>query len=139
MMEKVNKQIIIACGVLVKDVKVLLDLRNEPILPGSHMKWELPGGKIEWGETPEQALEREFEEETGIIVKATDLISVYSSIWEYPDKIQQVIVINYKCEYIGEGNKKLDAKIGDIRWFSWDETKTLDLLLGVRGTLDLVK
>ena len=62
---KINKQIIVFSGVLIKDGKVLLNLRNEPELPSAHLKWELPGGKADFGESPEGALIREFKEETG--------------------------------------------------------------------------
>jgi mutator protein MutT len=47
-----------------KDGKILLALRK----PGKHMgpKWELPGGKVNPGEDPEQTLRRELKEELGI-------------------------------------------------------------------------
>ncbi len=61
----------VAAGFLRKDGKILVGQRPENnSLPG---QWEFPGGKIEPGETPEQALAREMEEELGIEVEVGDL------------------------------------------------------------------
>src|SRR5262249_62287183 len=56
--------------------------------------WELPGGRLEVGETPEQALEREFEEELAVKVEALRLIDSY--LFEViPGK--HVFIVTYGC------------------------------------------
>lgn len=61
----------VVAGIIVKDGKVLLGQRPEhKSLPGL---WEFPGGKIELGELPAQALKRELMEELGINAEIGDL------------------------------------------------------------------
>ncbi|ATF95283.1 8-oxo-dGTP diphosphatase MutT [Cedecea neteri] len=52
----------------------------------AHManKWEFPGGKIEAGESPEQAVIRELQEETGIVVQSTSLFETLE--YQFPDR-----------------------------------------------------
>lgn len=61
----------VVAGFLRKDGKILVGQRPENnSLAG---QWEFPGGKIESGETPEQALARELDEELGIEAEVGDL------------------------------------------------------------------
>jgi mutator protein MutT len=79
-------------GVLFVDGKVVLMLngRNE---------WELPGGRMDAGETPTQALVREFEEELSIRVEPQGIIDSY--VFEViPTKF--VSIVTYGCRLVGE-------------------------------------
>ena len=63
-----------ACGVLVTHGLVFIQKRRaDDVWPGL---WEFPGGVIEPGETPEQAMVREFGEETGLRVRPAGKIAV---------------------------------------------------------------
>jgi 8-oxo-dGTP diphosphatase len=60
------KHIHVACAIIEQDGKVLSAQRSEAMsLP---LKWEFPGGKIKEGETPEECLMRELNEELGVAV-----------------------------------------------------------------------
>src|ERR1700733_927209 len=56
--------VLVAAAVLIEDGRVLLTQRK----PGTHLAgaWEFPGGKVEAGEDPREALRRELREEVGI-------------------------------------------------------------------------
>ena len=64
----------VAIGLIIKDSCALLGKRTSGHYSGY---WEFPGGKIESGETSEQALVREMREELSIdVVKATEVIHI---------------------------------------------------------------
>ena len=63
----VKKTIFVFNGVIVDGSgRILIENRSEKELPSADEKWGLPGGKIEFGETPEEAVVREAREEFGI-------------------------------------------------------------------------
>ena len=64
------KHLQVAVGIIRKDGEIFLAQRSADSYMAN--RWEFPGGKMEEGETPEQALKRELLEETGIeVVNAT--------------------------------------------------------------------
>lgn len=87
-------------GVLLVGGKALLvrNARNE---------WELPGGRLEIGEMPEQALAREFEEELSIQVEATRIIDSY--MFEVVPS-QNVFIVTYGCQLRGQFKPVLSAE-----------------------------
>lgn len=54
----------VVCGIVERDQKILVALR--PLKSSSSGYWEFPGGKVEEGETHQEALQREFSEELGV-------------------------------------------------------------------------
>lgn len=62
-------------AVVLKDDQVLLVKRKHP--PFKDM-WALPGGFVEYGETTEEAVNRELQEETAVTMKISHLVGVYS-------------------------------------------------------------
>lgn len=113
-------------GVLIKGQKVLLVQRDEEECPEAHLKWEIPGGKIELGETPTEALVREFAEETGIKVQVKSLLPIiHTTYWEYAWGSQQTIVMCYTVEYLEKVSSKKDHHVKKVKWFELDKIHRL--------------
>lgn len=83
-------------------------------------KWEFPGGKVEKGETDQQALAREIKEELSIDVEVEELID--ENYNEYSDK--NIYLKVYRCKYVsGEIN---DTEHQALAWKRPDAVESLD-------------
>ena len=108
-----------AYGILVRDDSVLLVRSSSPVIVPP--LWWLPGGGINFGESPEETLLREFEEETGLAIKSPVLLHVASDIRRRPngDRIHTVRIL-YTVEL--DGGVLRDEALGttdQVHWFNW--------------------
>jgi 8-oxo-dGTP diphosphatase len=97
------------------------------------LKWEFPGGKVEPEESPEQALERELDEELGIRAAAGEEITRYR--YTYPGKhpIELIFVRVHRFE--GEPSNRI---FRDLRWQPRGELRDLDFVEGDRRFIDAI-
>lgn len=76
-----------------------------------------PGGHIEAGESPEQAVRREALEETGCEITVGALLGVY--LWIHPQTRQQYLRIVYVGNYVAhDETRKLDDGVYAVHWLS---------------------
>ena len=79
------KRIEIAVGIIINSERNIFITQRQK---GSHLAdfWEFPGGKVETalGESPQQALHRELNEEVGINVACSELLTTLE--YDYPDR-----------------------------------------------------
>lgn len=101
-------------------------------------KWELPGGKFEFGESPEEAVQREVYEETGYNVEVKQIVPYSNvSVWNYKDCIQHTIVFSYICKLQNENHTNIEDKgINEYRWINYDELQNFDFLPGAKEAIE---
>ena len=126
---------LIAVGaVVVRDSRVLLVRRGQPPSEGL---WAIPGGRVELGETLQEAAEREIEEETGLTIRARYPIYTFDVILrDEAGSVQfHYVIVDLLADYVsGTLHPGDDAR--DARWVTPDELEGLSVN---RTTLDVLK
>ncbi len=104
-----GRRVVVAAAVVRDEDRYLLTRR----LPRGHLAgyWEFPGGKLEEGESPEEALVRECREECGIDVVPIDVLDV--AFHRYPGK--DVLLLFYACA-LGERRAVAHLEVADHAW-----------------------
>ena len=112
-------------GVVIRGDKVVL-LRNE------RDEWELPGGKLELTESPEQCLAREIEEELGLEIVPERILNS----WNYtivPGV--SVVILAYGCLESSREEAVLSDEHKELRWFPLAEIDALRMPDGYKASI----
>lgn len=120
-----HKQLVVVLGIIENNGRFLVTRRVDEV-PMWHHKWGLPGGKIEHGETPVQALLREAEEETGLRICDPELLGVHTHHWNLSENVLQTFLIIYRATSDTD-QVRLDPEENDAhRWVTLEEFFSMD-------------
>jgi len=112
-------------AVLVEDGRACLLLNERD-------QWELPGGRLEKGETPEACLLREVREEVGLEAEVESLLDA-RAFEPLPGK--EVFIVVYRCRLAAPGEPVLSPEHREVGWFTAAEAASLVLPAGYLETL----
>lgn len=102
--------IVMACGIIQQDGKVYIQQRLEDDIWGG--LWEFPGGRLKEGESPENGVVREIEEETAFAVKD---VKPFKTVIHYYTKYK-VTLHAFFCRLTSSGEKPVLQAASQYRW-----------------------
>ncbi len=127
-----GKHYVVPIGIVVRDGKILLNKRNDQYNPDLHGLWEFPGGGMEIGETVEENLIREVQEECGYEVR---IISLLRKVWTIPITNPKsthfgihIYLIPYVCTITAGDGKINDTEVLETVWAEPEKVETFDLI-----------
>ena len=112
--------ILVTAAIIEDKGKFLITQRPKDTHNG--LRWEFPGGKLDFGEDPRDCLEREILEELGIKIKAGEILEYSSHI--YGGK-KHIVLLGFKCKFLSGKIQKL--KINDFTWVKPEEMSKYDI------------
>jgi len=124
------KTVIVSAGVVLEKGRVLLTQRKV----GAHLEglWEFPGGKVESGEDPRDALIRELHEELGIAVVVGEAVDVTFHRYDDADKAPEAgspsVSVLLLFFHATRTKDSAEPAVLDVAAFQWASLSDLDTL-----------
>jgi len=112
-------------GVILRDACVVL-LKNE------RAEWELPGGKLEVGESPESCVVREIAEELGLDVEVVGILD--SWVYEITPAVR-VLIVTYGCQERVQRQAVLSHEHKQLGWFPLQAVPDLPMPEGYKQSI----
>ena len=129
-------QPIVTVGALIFDVteKVLMVRTHK----WSNL-WGIPGGKVKWGETSEDALRREIDEETNLKIEDIQFVLVQDCIHSKEFyREAHFVLLNYTCRCVGKPEVKLNDEAREFRWVRPEVAITMPINGPTRKLLETI-
>jgi len=126
-----NRPIVGVGAIIIQNGKILLEKRkNDP----GRGKWSIPGGIVELGESLEQTVIREVQEETGLVVDAPELIDVVGqAALDESGKVKyHFVIVDYLVKLKG-GTARAASDAAELEWVLLDEVEQKDLTKSFRS------
>ena len=116
-------------------VAALIKHKNKILLEFSWDFWNMPGGRVQMGESTLDALKREMLEEMNLVVEDCELVQVYENFFDWLGDNQHELLFVYKIELDENSEllKKDDFKCSDsdeitFKWHDAKDVKNLKCL-----------
>ena len=121
---------VVVAAIIARNGRVLACQRNRK--SKFALKWEFPGGKVQPGETPRAALERELEEELGVRAEIGE--EVFRTLHKYPQMREGVELIFFSAHL---GSAEIENRIFEkIDWVEPEKLRQMDFLEADRELIE---
>lgn len=122
----------IVAAIIVRDDEVLICQRAEDT--SFPLKWEFPGGKVEDGEEPREALQRELVEELAIDADIGDEILAYD--FTYPNGVTVNLQFYLVNNFVPD---PMNLEFNAVAWVSIEDLDAYDFLEGDRSIINYLQ
>ena len=126
-----DRRFFVAVKALLFDQGKLLLVKRSEKARGEHHYWELPGGRMEFGETPENALQRELMEETGL---SANILCPLQTWCFFREEHTQIVGITFLCK-AETSAVQLSEEHEAYAWIRFDEITQYNIVPSVLDDL----
>lgn len=121
-MESPGSKPIVVMAALIRRGDTYLITRRRSTASSNPLRWEFPGGKLEFGEDPRDGLAREILEETSLTVRPGEILGYSSHVY---GGTRHILLLGFRCE--AAGGTVAHLGIEDHRWLTPEQMSAYDL------------